>query len=71
MFEEGQISRSLSNAFKEVGEAAAREALKPVREEIGHLQRFASDVGPSDLGRGLQHALDRIAPLIYTTEELS
>lgn len=50
----------------------AREALKPIREEFVHLQRFASDLGSnSDLGRGLQYALDGIAPLIYTTEELS
>lgn len=51
--------------------AAAREALAPIKAEFGHLQRLARDVGPSsDLGRALQYALDRFAPLIYTAEEL-
>lgn len=61
----------LDALITDAGTNGAREVLKPLQAEFGHLQRFARDVGPSDLGRGMQYVLDRIAPLIYPTEELA
>ena len=52
--------------------SAAREMAKPIREEYRSLSRFARDLGPSsDFGIGIQMVLDRIAPLIFISEELN
>ena len=55
--------------------AAAREALKPIREKCSELREFANSldgVGMSEtvIGAGIRHALDSIAELIYTSEEI-
>lgn len=56
--------------------AAAREALKPIREECQQLREFAESLdgaGMSEtvLGAGIRQVLDAVAPLIYTSEEES
>lgn len=49
--------------------AAAREALKPIREKIRELQ---TDIPTDDpkFGEGVDYAIAELAPLIYPTEEL-
>lgn len=70
MFEEGQIARYLSNAFREVGEAAAREALKPVRTKWEEWESVLTDDDSVEAAVALSVLAD-FAPLIYTTEELT
>jgi hypothetical protein len=48
---------------------AAREALKPIREVYEHFDEYSR--GPGDYRAGVRTVLDQLAPLIYSTEELS
>lgn len=53
-------------------EAAAREALKPIRDlhqELDGLFGIAS-MDASGVAAGVRMVLSRLAPLIYTTEEM-
>ncbi|SIC59791.1 hypothetical protein [Mycobacteroides abscessus] len=64
-----------TNEIGDTALATAREALKPIREECGRLKDRAEmliEEGGSYavLGNGIEEALDAIAPLIFTTEEL-
>jgi hypothetical protein len=48
---------------------AAREMAKPIREVYEHFDEYSR--GPGDYRAGVRTVLDQLAPLIYTTEELT
>lgn len=61
------LDDKIIDSLSEYGIAAAREALKPIREKYEELLRFhegSVEVGPWRI-------LDDLAKLIYTTEELA
>jgi len=52
-----------------LAEAAAREALRPIRAKWKLLEAEAAHED-AEVKLGMLHVLNAIAPLIYTTEEL-
>ena len=50
--------------------AAAREALKPIQAKYKELDGLFGD-SPTNVAIGVRRVLQDLAPLIYTTEELT
>jgi len=63
------LDDKIIDSLSDYGIAAAREALKPIREKIRELQ---TDIPTDDpkFGEGVDYAIAELAPLIYPTEEL-
>lgn len=67
--EQGDFEFLFDSSHREYAICAAREALRPVREELQRWDRSFEDVNDRT-GRTVRRLLDALDPLIYAEDEL-